>query len=160
MIRRQCQTRTHGHRHTNSVAVREQERVQENIHRISMVVRRLLEVDTIGVHLARQFALEDSPSDAPPLRCTAEFRKQQPEIQQAERLTCQMCVGAEVCGQVALQMPAMHVQVFQHPLDNARRQGRRTPKKFNCPQPRDRAIRNLQTARPVDAILGRVGIHP
>src|ERR1700733_5140442 len=71
-----------------------------------------------------------------------------------------MRVRAEVRREVAFEMAAVHVQVLQRSSDHVWSERGRATKQFQRPEPRNRAVGNLEAARPVDAVLRRIGIHP
>src|SRR5258708_9669260 len=71
-----------------------------------------------------------------------------------------MGVRAVVFREIALDMTAVQIQVFQRSFEKLRREMIRIPEEIESPNPRNGAHRDLEAARPVDADSGRILFNP
>src|ERR1043165_7775089 len=96
--------------------------MQVEIGRVAMVVTRLLEVDTVALHVNRKLLDEDAAAEFLPAFRFLELRQQRADVKKSERFPRQVRVRAEVSREVRLEMPRAEIQKLPRALEDFRRQ--------------------------------------
>ena len=121
----------------------------------------------VGADLPADFRKQNAPAECPRASSSLrELRHGEAADIEPQRLAEQMGVGAEVVGQMTFDVREVEIEPEEQ-VDRPRKllaapAGglRAVHKQTQCPDPRQRAERQLQHAGPVDADAGRVGVEP
>ena len=81
-----------------SIARLEQARIEEEVERVDVVIERLLEVHSIGTHLALRFVQHNFPGGFSPARGALDLGIQSSEKKQGNRFSQQMRVRRKIGG--------------------------------------------------------------
>ena len=150
-IEQPLQARGHGIRNGDPVSRRQDQEVEIDLSGVPLIVRGLLEVDTIRKDLTLALLEEDPrPARLPP-PAAGEVGEQGSRVHEAQRLARQVGVGREVGREIPLDVAGMRPDGGEQ--EGAQLGGDR-PRAFEQhqrPAPGDQPEGRLQAARPVDA---------
>src|SRR3954471_11394528 len=136
------------------------EELQIKIRGIALVIARLLEVHAVGTNVSLDLLSQDAPTETPPAARAPQLWEKRAEIDETERLSGQMRVGAEICREIAFDVQAVSVQYGNGSGAYGIREVARVAKECQRPDPGNRAKRYLEAARPIHAARRWVFIHP
>ena len=134
--------------------------MEVDLRRVPLVVRGLLEVDTVRQDMALTLLDEDPhPALLPPARA-GQVGEEDPRVQETERFARQVGVGGEVGREIALDVAGVALDPGEHA--GAQLVGERpcAVEQRQRPAPGDQPERRLQAARPVDAHARGICPHP
>ena len=121
----------------SAVGPRQREEMRIDVRRVTVVIRRLLEIDAVRAHLFRRLVEQYlQPQIAPPFG-TVQLRQRQAQVEQSQSLAGQVRVGAEIIREVSLYVQPVRDQRFQQPREEIGRDLSGINAQAQRPQPRD-----------------------
>src|SRR6267378_8537724 len=113
MIEQDFQSVVNRVRNNLTVRLLENQKMNIEVRGIAMVVTGLLKVDAVGAHVNWKLLQQNLLTSLPPTLCIFEFGQQYAEVKKTECLASQVCIRAEVGGEVGFQMPGVQIQKLQ-----------------------------------------------
>ena len=85
-------------------------REEVEVERVALVMHRTLDVTPVGQYLAINFVQQHPPAGVHPSLARGELRQRRSGHVEGERLAGEMCVGAEVVGEMSLDVRQLSIE--------------------------------------------------
>src|SRR5581483_270224 len=131
---------------------------QKHVQRVDVIVSGLLKVTAVFAHLRRNLLFENSAAFELPSARAWKFRQQPSDCVQGHRFAQQMRVRRKIQREITLEKPCVTVDsIEQLPAGNITQP---VAGQVKNPDPGQRAERNFERARPIDAAQVWIGRKP